>query len=64
MPNQPRTPARAVRVEDDLWQAAQQQAALRGETVSDVIRRALQRYVAHRARGCVSDDGAVGGAGG
>jgi antitoxin component of RelBE/YafQ-DinJ toxin-antitoxin module len=43
------TPARAVRVEDGLWQAAQQQAAERGETVSDVIRRALQRYVAHRA---------------
>jgi antitoxin component of RelBE/YafQ-DinJ toxin-antitoxin module len=45
MPNQPRTPARAVRVEDGLWQAAQQQAEQRGETVSDVIRRALQRYI-------------------
>ncbi len=45
MPNQPKTPTRAVRIEDGLWLAAQQKAAERGETVSDVIRRALQRYV-------------------
>lgn len=45
MPNQPKTPARAVRIEDGLWLAAQAKAAERGETVSDVIRRALQRYV-------------------
>lgn len=50
MPNQPSTPARAVRIEDDLWRAAQQQAADRGETVSDVIRRALERYVRQRER--------------
>jgi len=48
MPNQPKTPARAVRVEDGLWQAAQQAAEQRGETVSDVIRRALLRYVRQR----------------
>jgi len=47
MANQPRpgNPARAVRVETELWQAAQAAAAARGETVSDVIRRALERYV-------------------
>lgn len=47
MPDQPRpgNPARAVRVEDHLWQAAQAKAHERGETVSDVIRRALERYV-------------------
>lgn len=47
MPDQPRAgnPARAVRVEDDLWQAVQAKAAERDETVSDVIRRALERYV-------------------
>ena len=47
MPNQPRpdNPARNVRVEDTLWDAAKAKAAERGETVSDVIRRALQRYV-------------------
>jgi hypothetical protein len=44
MPNQPKTTARAVRIEDGLWRAAQQKAADKGETVTDVIRRALQRY--------------------
>lgn len=47
MPNQPAAGVRprSVKVHDDLWQAAQAKAAERGETVSDVIRRALQRYV-------------------
>ncbi len=47
MPNKPRpgNPARAIRVEDELWKAAQAKAAERGETVSDVVRRALERYV-------------------
>lgn len=47
MANQPRpgNPARAVRVEDELWEAAKKKAAERGESVSDVIRRALERYV-------------------
>ena len=47
MSNQPRpgNPARAVRVEDALWHAAKARAAERGESVSDVIRRALERYV-------------------
>ena len=48
MANQPRpgNEARAVRVEQDLWDAAKAKATERGETVSDVIRKALQRYVA------------------
>jgi predicted HicB family RNase H-like nuclease len=45
MPNRPKTPGRQVRVPDLLWQAAQARAAERGETVSDVIRRALHDYV-------------------
>lgn len=45
MPNQPKTPARSVRVPDGLWRAAQEKAAERGETVTDVIVRALRRYV-------------------
>lgn len=45
MPNQPKTPIRAVRIEAALWAAAKAEAEERGETVSDVIRRALQRYV-------------------
>lgn len=40
----PNTPGRLVRVPDDLWAAAQAKAAERGETVSDVVRRALKRY--------------------
>lgn len=47
MPNQPRpdNPPRNVRVEDGLWRAALVKATAKGETVSDVIRRALERYV-------------------
>ncbi len=44
-PNAPRTPLRSVRVPDPLWLAAQQAADQAGETLSDVIRAALERYV-------------------
>lgn len=46
MPNQPKTKARGVRVADPLWTAARTTASDRGETVTDVIVRALQAYVA------------------
>ena len=49
MPNQPKTPIRTVRVGDSLWEAAQVTAAARDETVSDVVRRALEEYVAANA---------------
>lgn len=39
------TPPRSIRVPDELWQAAQAKAAARGETVTDVLIRALERYV-------------------
>lgn len=47
MSNQPRpgNPARAVRVEDELWNAAKAIAAKRGDSLSDVMRDALRRYV-------------------
>lgn len=45
MPNQPKTKARSVRVPDDLWDAAKRRAEERGETVTDVLIRALTRYV-------------------
>ena len=47
MPDQPRegVKPRSFKVHDDLWTAARAKAAERGETVSDVIRRALERYV-------------------
>lgn len=46
VPNQPATPNHAVRVSDELWNAAKRVAKDRDETVTDVIRRALERYVA------------------
>lgn len=45
MPNKPKTPKRGVRVSDELWQAAKRVARDRDETVTDVIIRALERYV-------------------
>lgn len=45
MPDQEKTPRRTVRVDDELWHAAQQQAAERGETLSDAIREFLRIYV-------------------
>lgn len=39
------TPLRSVRVEDELWTAAREVAKERGETLSDVVRDALARYV-------------------
>lgn len=45
MPNQPKTPNHSVRVDDELWQAALRKAHERGETLTDVIRDALRRYL-------------------
>lgn len=45
MPNQPLTPLHSVRVDQDLWDAAIRITEDRGETVTDVIVRALVRYV-------------------
>lgn len=45
MPNQPKTPRKSFRVSDDLWAAALVEADANGESVSDVLRRALERYV-------------------
>lgn len=39
------TTLRNVRVADDLWQRARAVAGKRGESLSDVIRAALERYV-------------------
>ena len=41
MPDMPRN----IRVPDDLWRAALDKAHTNGETLSDVVRRALERYV-------------------
>lgn len=45
MPNKPRTPHRTVRISDELWEAAQRIAEVRGETVSDEVRAGLTWYV-------------------
>lgn len=40
----PDTP-RAIRIPDALWQAALDKAHANGETLSEVVRRALERYI-------------------
>ncbi len=39
------TKLRNVRVEDELWLPAKAKAASEGTTLSDVIRKALRKYV-------------------
>jgi hypothetical protein len=39
-----RTPNRGVRVSDAVWEAAKASAVERGETVTDVVVRALDHY--------------------
>jgi predicted HicB family RNase H-like nuclease len=45
MPNQPKTPIKCFRIPEALYVAAQAKAAERGESVSEVVRKALERYV-------------------
>lgn len=45
VPNAPKTPLKSFRIPEDLYRAAQEKASERGETLSDVVRAALQRYV-------------------
>lgn len=45
VPNKPKTPLRSFRIPDETYEAAQRKAAEKGESVSDVVRRALERYV-------------------
>lgn len=40
------TTPRAVRIDDALWNAAKAATAANGDSLSDVIRQALQKYVA------------------
>ena len=44
VPNQPRTPNRAVRVPDATWVPAQEAAARRGETLSEIMRDSLDAF--------------------
>lgn len=45
MPNAPRTPVRSVRIPDEVWEALRRRADERGETITDVILRAIHRYL-------------------
>jgi hypothetical protein len=48
MPNQERTPRRTFR-SGEPWELAKPVAAERGETLTDVLNRALREYVAEHA---------------
>lgn len=45
VPNQPKTPAHSVRVDDALWTAAVAKAEDEGRKIADVIRELLWVYV-------------------
>jgi antitoxin component of RelBE/YafQ-DinJ toxin-antitoxin module len=45
MANQPKTTARAVRISDEVWEAAKARAEKDGVTTTDVVRRALVKYL-------------------
>jgi predicted HicB family RNase H-like nuclease len=45
VPNQPKTPTHSVRVPQELWDAVRAKAKRQGETITDVIIRALKRYL-------------------
>lgn len=40
-----KTPLRAIRIDDELWEAAQAKAATGGEPLSAVIRDSLRAYL-------------------
>jgi len=45
VPNKPKTPVKSFRIPEDLYRAALAKADEKGETLTDVRRRALERYV-------------------
>jgi hypothetical protein len=45
VPNQPKTPVHSLRVDDDLWRAAQAKAEAEGRTLTAVMVAYLRRYV-------------------
>lgn len=45
MPNMPATPNRTIRVPDELWEAARRKASDEGTTVTEVIIKALERFL-------------------
>ncbi len=51
LPRVPKQPMvmRSIRVPESLWNEAKAKADERGESISDVIREALERYVRRRS---------------
>lgn len=47
-PNGTRIPPRSIRVPDDTWNAAKEEADRRGETVTAAILRFLEKYAKGR----------------
>ena len=45
MPNQPKTPHRSVRLNDDIWEALRQIGEQTGLSVSEVMRLALTDFI-------------------
>jgi len=45
VPNQPATPNRTMRIPDEVWDEARRIASDRGENVTEVVIRALRRYI-------------------
>ena len=45
MANQPKTPARTVRINDDVWDALREIGEQTGLSVSELIRLALTDYI-------------------
>jgi metal-responsive CopG/Arc/MetJ family transcriptional regulator len=39
------TTRRSVRIDEELWEKAQEVAAVRGDNLSDIIRKALEAYI-------------------
>lgn len=49
VPNAPKTPQRTIRIPDKTWEAAKAAAERRGDNLSEVIRKSLERYVKRNA---------------
>ena len=45
MPNQPATPTRSIRIPDEIWESAVAKAHAEGTTVTEVVIKALERFL-------------------
>ena len=59
MPNQEATPRRTFRSPDEIWEPAKRVAEERGETLTDVLNRALVIYARTYGHGLILSAGPV-----